>query len=448
MYNYNNQEGGIGPFIRDLVIKLIFVIILVLLLIWLFPMPNMQPFYDRIYTENITLMKDTAKNYYTTERLPVAVNDKVTMTLGDMVDKHLMLNLIDKNGNTCSTSKSYVEVTKLDTEYALKVYLSCGDEYDYIIEYIGCHDVCTDCTAAEVAVATPLTATVTKTVAKTNTVVNTDPTPVVTPVVTKETQTWDTYSKASTTTISGWSSTIPTASTTTSNGITTTIAQYDTDSDSTEDYDRESAWVYAAMYIRETSLDSSLYDVGQRVTFPGTRVLRLDYVGVSDEAQDLDEDELDLEVSEGSYYTSSDYSNYIANRKKALVLDGGCEGACSLDMTASEMKNASLTSSYFSIVSNSIDYDGDDYILDTVIRIKSDISNVSSHYDEDLGYEVVYIPVKFKVTWNEPTKDITYTYRYITTVSYANQEVLKGSAAEAALIANGYTFVSARTVTL
>ena len=69
MYNYNNNEGGIAPFIRDLVIKLIFVIILVLLLIWLFPMPNMQPFYDRLFTENITLIKEKAKNYYTVEQL-------------------------------------------------------------------------------------------------------------------------------------------------------------------------------------------------------------------------------------------------------------------------------------------------------------------------------------------------------------------------------------------
>ena len=59
-----------------------------------------------------------------------------------MLDKKLLLPLTDKNNNTCSDTKSYVEVTKLATEYQLKIFLSCGNEEDYIIVYMGCYDYC------------------------------------------------------------------------------------------------------------------------------------------------------------------------------------------------------------------------------------------------------------------------------------------------------------------
>ena len=141
--------------------------------------------------------------------------------------------------------------------------------------------------------------------------------------------------------------------------------------------------------------------------------------------------------------------NYIKYRNDLLRLDGGCGGACSLDMTADDMSDASLTEDEFDIIDNNIDYDDGEYIVETIVKVTgstSELEDIDANYDSDLGYEVIYIPVKFKVTWNEPEYETEY--RYTTTVSYANQEVLKGSAAEAALIANGYTYVSSRTVTL
>ena len=59
-----------------------------------------------------------------------------------MLDLHLLLPFTDKNGDTCDTKKSYVEMTKYDSEYRLKVNLSCGDQEDYIIVYLGCYDYC------------------------------------------------------------------------------------------------------------------------------------------------------------------------------------------------------------------------------------------------------------------------------------------------------------------
>ena len=38
--------------------------------------------------------------------------------------------------------KSYVEVTKEENEYIMKIYLSCSNMEDYIIVHLGCYDYC------------------------------------------------------------------------------------------------------------------------------------------------------------------------------------------------------------------------------------------------------------------------------------------------------------------
>ena len=68
--------------------------------------------YDRIFGENVLNMKEAAKSYFTTERLPQTVGSKTALTLGDMLSKKIILPFKDKNGKTCSEKDSYVEVTK------------------------------------------------------------------------------------------------------------------------------------------------------------------------------------------------------------------------------------------------------------------------------------------------------------------------------------------------
>ena len=144
--------------IKDVVLQLLFIVLLVFILIWLFPTKGylekkldgieagidekLQPLYTRLFTDNILTMKDAAKSYYTTPRLPQEVGDKVTMTLGEMYEKGLLLELVDSNNNSCDATKSYIELTKTQDEYELKVTLSCSDKEAYIIEHLGCYDYC------------------------------------------------------------------------------------------------------------------------------------------------------------------------------------------------------------------------------------------------------------------------------------------------------------------
>lgn len=143
-------KGGVlmeekrGLTIKDLLIRLILIIVFIFLLIWLFPMPDLKPLNNQIFADNIDRMKDVAKSYYTLERLPKDINSSKRMTLKEMIDNKLILPLMDSNGKYCSEDDSYVEITKLENEYIIKVYLSCTDKQDYIIEHYGCYDICSD----------------------------------------------------------------------------------------------------------------------------------------------------------------------------------------------------------------------------------------------------------------------------------------------------------------
>lgn len=138
------EERRSGITIKGLLIRLILIIIFIFLLIWLFPMPDLKPLNNQIFSDNLDRMKEVAKTYYTTERLPKDINSYKKMTLEEMIDNHYILPLMDSNGKYCSAKNSYVQITKLENEYVIKVYLSCTDKKDYIIEHFGCYDICSN----------------------------------------------------------------------------------------------------------------------------------------------------------------------------------------------------------------------------------------------------------------------------------------------------------------
>lgn len=154
---YNENERGFS--IRDIVLQLLFLVLFIFILIWLFPtkgfvndlskkLESMSTgsdnsiLYDKIFNENLVDMKEAAISYYTTPRLPKNIGDKVSMTLGEMLDKKIVLPFVDKNGESCSTTDSYVEITKMDEEFQLKVNLSCDGQNDYMIVHLGCYQYC------------------------------------------------------------------------------------------------------------------------------------------------------------------------------------------------------------------------------------------------------------------------------------------------------------------
>ncbi len=138
MYNENERSH----FFRDLIVKILLVLLFVFLLMWLVPMPNLNPFYDKIFTQNMNSMTDAAKSYYTTARLPKTEGETRKLTLEDMINNKMLIEFTDSQGKKCDSEKSYVEVTKKGGEYIFKTNLSCSKQEDYVIEYLGCYDIC------------------------------------------------------------------------------------------------------------------------------------------------------------------------------------------------------------------------------------------------------------------------------------------------------------------
>lgn len=149
-----DKERRKSTFIRDILIKILLIVLFVFLLTFLFPMPNLTTFYDAVFNDNVQTMKDAAEKWFTTERMPKEVGDEETLSLQDLLDKKLILPFLDKDGKECDTKKSYVTVKKEETEYTLKIYLSCNGKSDYIIEPIGCYNFCSDGSCEKPAVTT------------------------------------------------------------------------------------------------------------------------------------------------------------------------------------------------------------------------------------------------------------------------------------------------------
>ena len=138
------MENGRNYFFRELIVKILLVLLFVFLLMWLFPMPNMNPLYDKIFTQNMTSMTDAAKSYFNVSRLPQKEGETKKLTLEDMINNKMIIEFTDSEGKKCNTKESFVEVTKKNGEYIFKTNLVCGSQSDYVIEYFGCYDVCED----------------------------------------------------------------------------------------------------------------------------------------------------------------------------------------------------------------------------------------------------------------------------------------------------------------
>lgn len=197
-----NEQANFS--VKNVILQFLFVALFVFILIWLFPLKSdlknavnsientdLSVLTDRIFNENIISMKDSAKSYYTTSRLPKNVGDKVSMTLGEMLEKKIILPFTDKNKKACDLKESYVEITKYDEEFIMKVNLKCGKEENYLLVYMGCYDYCstTLCEKNKADVSSPTIYSAKKAsgvvVTNTNTntvVVNPTPDPVPTPV--------------------------------------------------------------------------------------------------------------------------------------------------------------------------------------------------------------------------------------------------------------------------
>ena len=135
--------------IVKVLLKLIVVVLVILFSAWIVtkicsnnnPI-NSNKLVDQVFQDNLNRMKEVGISYFTLERMPKNVGDKEKITLQDMYDKKLILEIRDEENNLCSDTDSYIEVEKYNDEYQMKINLSCSNRKDYIIVVMGCYNYC------------------------------------------------------------------------------------------------------------------------------------------------------------------------------------------------------------------------------------------------------------------------------------------------------------------
>ncbi len=140
------ETRNFGGTVLSIIIKILVIIAFIFLLLWLFPTKqSLNPIYETIFRENIYSMRDAAEKYYTNERLPMKIGEKVTISLREMLEGKMVLPFVDRYNKSCDEDLSYVEVIRTKTEWEMKVNLVCSREENYIIVHLGCTDYCVEC---------------------------------------------------------------------------------------------------------------------------------------------------------------------------------------------------------------------------------------------------------------------------------------------------------------
>ena len=121
------EEEKKGSFIKDLIIKLLYMLLFLFLFMWLYPAPKvdlsdvevkakvdkeeLQPLFAGVFNDNINAMKEAAKSYYTVDRLPDTNGKSVKMSLQEMLNKKMVAPFVDANGKILGQHSGIINYT-------------------------------------------------------------------------------------------------------------------------------------------------------------------------------------------------------------------------------------------------------------------------------------------------------------------------------------------------
>ena len=122
---------------KSLLIKLGILLVVIFVVIWIVSLFNRDEEVTSNFGTNLQSMRNAATEYFTGSRLPQEINESVSLTLGEMFERNLLIEFQDENGNSCDVDNSYIEATKLDDEnYRIEVRLVCENDSDTIINTV------------------------------------------------------------------------------------------------------------------------------------------------------------------------------------------------------------------------------------------------------------------------------------------------------------------------
>lgn len=91
---------------------------------------------ENILQENLKILDNIAKGYFTEENIPTKAGDTVKVFVSHLINTKAIDELKDENGVSCNYDKSFIQITRLDSEYQIKSYLDCNGNTDYLNSFI------------------------------------------------------------------------------------------------------------------------------------------------------------------------------------------------------------------------------------------------------------------------------------------------------------------------
>ena len=116
----------------SLFIKIVIIFIFVLIIVWLIFKIIGNNKLSETFINNINNMEKVSVEYFKTIDLPLKKGKITKITLGELMEKELIVSDKEGTNSTCDTEKSYSQITREKDKYIVKTTLKCGREKDTI----------------------------------------------------------------------------------------------------------------------------------------------------------------------------------------------------------------------------------------------------------------------------------------------------------------------------
>lgn len=86
--------------------------------------------------KNLKVLDEVARGYFNEENMPTKAGDTVKVYVSHLIDTKEIDELKDEKGASCNYDKSFIQITRLDSEYQIKSYLDCNGNTDYLNSFV------------------------------------------------------------------------------------------------------------------------------------------------------------------------------------------------------------------------------------------------------------------------------------------------------------------------
>ena len=129
----------------SLFIKIVIAFAFILIIVWLVSKLINRNKLSDTFKNNINNMETVAVKYFKDIDLPTKQGESIKVTLGEMIEKELIVSVKTSEGGKCDTKDSYSKITRKKDNYEVETRLECGKEKNTITRKFSFND-CKNCT--------------------------------------------------------------------------------------------------------------------------------------------------------------------------------------------------------------------------------------------------------------------------------------------------------------